>query len=73
MTTSIETQTFHVKIYFTDETGIPQVGDMVHVPKLGKDAKVIQVLVGKKMIVVKSGAIQLKLSITDVNEINRRR
>lgn len=45
---------------------MPKVGEMVYVPRLGKEAKVVQVLSGKKMVVVQSGSIQLRLSLSDV-------
>ena len=52
---------------------MPEVGEMVRVPKLRKDAKVVQVLAGKKIVVVQSGSIQLRLSFSDIERLNRRR
>ena len=57
---------------YTGEPGMPQVGEMVRVPKLRKDAKVVQVLAGKKIVVVQSGSIQLRLSFSDIERVNRR-
>ncbi|MCO5609605.1 hypothetical protein L7F22_063835 [Adiantum nelumboides] len=43
-----------------------RVGSTVFVPRLGKEAKVVQVLSGKRMVVVQSGSIQLRVSFSDV-------
>ncbi|KAI5083362.1 hypothetical protein GOP47_0003105 [Adiantum capillus-veneris] len=45
---------------------IGRVGSTVFVPRLGKEAKVVQVLSGKRMVVVQSGSIQLRVSFSDV-------
>ena len=65
-------QSLHVNVFYSGETGMPQVGEMVRVPKLRKDAKVVQVLAGKKIVVVQSGSIQLRLSFSDIERVNRR-
>ncbi|MCO5597807.1 hypothetical protein L7F22_051891 [Adiantum nelumboides] len=45
---------------------VARVGSTVFVPRLGKEAKVVQVLSGKRMVVVQSGSIQLRVSFSDV-------
>lgn len=48
--------------------GSVKVGDMVFVPKLGKEVKVIQVSTGKRTLIVQSGSLQLRLSFSDISK-----
>ncbi|KAH6557593.1 hypothetical protein KP509_1Z105100 [Ceratopteris richardii] len=50
----------------TERDCMPEIGTMVFVPKLGKQAKVVQVLAGKKVVVVQSGSLQLRMSLADI-------
>ncbi|XP_017973743.1 PREDICTED: endonuclease MutS2 isoform X1 [Theobroma cacao] len=47
-------------------TGLPKVGDMVHVSSLGKRAMVLRVDTYKEEIVVQAGNMKLKLKLIDV-------
>ncbi|XP_024377064.1 uncharacterized protein [Physcomitrium patens] len=45
---------------------VPSVGDMVYVPKLGRNAKVVEVKTSKKEVTVQSGAMQVKVKLKEI-------
>jgi dsDNA-specific endonuclease/ATPase MutS2 len=48
------------------QNAIPTVGDMVYVPKLGRNAKVIEVKSSKKVLTVQSGLLQVKVKFKEI-------
>lgn len=46
---------------------LPKVGQSVYVPRLDKEVKVVQVVSEKKMVVVQSASLQLRLKLSDIN------
>lgn len=45
---------------------VPSVGDMVYVPKLGRNVKVVEVKNSKKELTVQSGALQVKVKLKEI-------
>ena len=45
---------------------VPTVGDMVYVPKLGRNVKVIEVKSSKKEVTVQSGLLQVKVKFKEI-------
>lgn len=48
------------------QNAVPTVGDMVYVPKLGRNAKVIEVKSSKKVLTVQSGLLQVKVKFKEI-------
>ncbi|GAU25362.1 hypothetical protein TSUD_217000 [Trifolium subterraneum] len=52
-----------------DRSGVPKVGDTVHVSSLGKKVTVLEVDSSKGEILVKAGIMKLKLKVTDIQRL----
>ncbi|XP_045829113.1 endonuclease MutS2 isoform X3 [Trifolium pratense] len=52
-----------------DRSGVPKVGDTVHVSSLGKKVTVLEVDSSKGEILVQAGIMKLKLKVTDIQRL----
>lgn len=48
------------------EDALPKVGDMVYVPKLGRNLKVVEEPSSAKEITVQSGFLQVKVKLVEI-------
>ena len=49
-----------------EDNGIPEVGDLVYVPKLKNEATVVKIDSSKNEVQVQAGIMKLKLKVKDV-------